>query len=180
MGNGKVKAKIVTKRNDGNINSHCRIALLHWRANIDFQLILDWDQAVRYMVKYVSKGEKRTKPLLDIFRGVMTGADAAVDETASKLRSVFLETVGERDVSAQETSRLILGEKFASSSFSYVRLNVATDAARPVRLDGQRQQGAAVGKSLLDRYAARIGEAQTYPEYCAIKRIPVLPAILRR
>ena len=51
MDNGSVRATIKTKRNDGNLNSYCRLALSHWRANIDFQIILDWDQAVRYMVK---------------------------------------------------------------------------------------------------------------------------------
>ncbi|CAM9650694.1 unnamed protein product, partial [Laminaria digitata] len=147
LGNGKVRAKPATKRNDGNINSHCRIALLHWRANVDFQVILDWDQAVRYMVK-----------------GVMAGSDAAADDPASKLRSVYLKTVGERDVSAQETSRLMLRRIFASSSFPYVRLNVVPDAGRQVQLDGQRQQGAAVGKSLPDRYTAREGDAESYPE----------------
>ena len=116
------------------------------------------------MIKYVSKGDKRTKSLLDIFRGVMAGSDAAAANSASKLRSVFLKTVGERDVSAQGTSRLILGEKVASSSFSYVRLNVAPNAARRVRLDGQRQQGAVVGKYLPDRYVARRGDIETYPE----------------
>ena len=60
MDNGSVRATIKTKRNDGNLNSYCRLALSQWRANIDFQIILDWDQAVRYMVKYVSKGEKRS------------------------------------------------------------------------------------------------------------------------
>lgn len=58
--NGKVQEKIVTKRNAGTINSHCSLMLSHWQANIDFQLIFDWEQALRYMVKYISNAEKRT------------------------------------------------------------------------------------------------------------------------
>lgn len=38
---GKVQAKIATKRNDGSINSRCRLVLSHWRANVDLQLIFD-------------------------------------------------------------------------------------------------------------------------------------------
>ena len=34
----------------GYISSHCRVGLLHWRENVDFQRALDCDPAVRYTV----------------------------------------------------------------------------------------------------------------------------------
>ena len=122
--------------------------LLHWRANVDFQLISDWDQAVRYMAKYVGKGEKRTKPLLDIFRGVMSAPNDDADEPATKRLSVFLRAAGARDLLVQETCSKVLGGNFVSSSFSFVRVDVTMDAGRQVLLGGQRR---VVGRSMLVR-----------------------------
>lgn len=48
---------------------------------------------MRYMVKYVSKAEKRSKPLLNVFRSVVRHSDPVPDEPASKLRSKHLKTV---------------------------------------------------------------------------------------
>jgi hypothetical protein len=53
-----VRAEIKLKRNDANMNAHCRMIVENWRANIDIQVILDQQAAINYMVKYVSKGKK--------------------------------------------------------------------------------------------------------------------------
>ena len=42
----QVKATLTTKRNDGRINSHNRVMLQHWRANVDLQAIVDTDQCI--------------------------------------------------------------------------------------------------------------------------------------
>ena len=47
LDNGGVKANLVTRRDDGNMNSHNRVLLQNWRANVDIQLLLDWEDAVR-------------------------------------------------------------------------------------------------------------------------------------
>ena len=57
LDNGGVKATLVTRRNGGNMSSHNRVVLQNWRVNIDIQLLLDWEDAVRYMVKDVYKQE---------------------------------------------------------------------------------------------------------------------------
>ncbi|CAN0376138.1 unnamed protein product, partial [Ascophyllum nodosum] len=128
LDNGGVKANLVTRCNDGNMNSHNRVLLQNWRANVDLQLLLDWEDALRYMVKYVSKQEKRSQPILDLFKSTV-GRDDYDDTvgTETRLRKVFLKAVGERDITAQETSRLLLGGKFSSSTFNYKRLNVGPD-----------------------------------------------------
>ena len=125
LDNGGVQANLVTRRNDGNMNSHNRVLLQNWRANVDVQLLLDREDAVRYMVKYVSKQEMRGQPILDNFKSTVCRDD--YDDTVgteTRLRKVFLKAVGERDITAQETSRLLLGGKFSSSTFNYKRLNV--------------------------------------------------------
>ena len=43
----RVKATLITKRNDDCINSHNRIMLQHWRVNVDLQAIVDTDQCIR-------------------------------------------------------------------------------------------------------------------------------------
>ena len=49
-GNGVATAKMTIKRKYGYISNHCRVGLLHWRQNVDFQPALDCDPAVRYTV----------------------------------------------------------------------------------------------------------------------------------
>ena len=148
LDNGGVKANLVTRRNDGNMNSHNRVLLQNWRANVDLQLLLDWEDAVRYMVKYVSKQEKRSQPILDLFKSTVCRDD--YDDTVgteTRLRKVFLKAVGERDITAQETSRLLLGGRFSSSTFNYKRLNVDPDQqSRAIRLqNGTGRDGSIAG-----------------------------------
>ena len=120
LDNGGVKANLVTRRNDGSMNSHNRFLLQNWRANVNIQLLLDWEDVVRYLVKYVSKQEKRSQPILDLFKSTVCRDD--YDETVgtkTRLRKVFLKAVGERDITAQETSRLLLGGKIL---FEHIQL----------------------------------------------------------
>lgn len=153
--NGKVKAKIATKRNNGNINSYYRLALSHWRADIYFHLIHDWDKAVRYTVKYASKGEKRSTAVINVFKRIISGSDHESDEACTILWKIFLKTVGERDISAREMSRLILGGKMASTSFTYVRIAVDSSfSTHQVNIDGSGEEFS-VKKLTQDAYASR-------------------------
>ena len=63
---GRVKVTLSTKRNDGRINSHNRVMLQHWRANVDLQAIVDTDQCIRYMAKYATKCEPRSQSATEI------------------------------------------------------------------------------------------------------------------
>ncbi len=44
-------------RNDRWVNSHMRGLMELWRANSDFQLVVDIDKVITYMTKYVTKPE---------------------------------------------------------------------------------------------------------------------------
>ena len=75
-GNGKKKIKykieLVTERNDRWLNSHIRPIIESWRANIDFQLILDAGKVVDYMTKYVTKVETAmTKGIAAMIRNIL-------------------------------------------------------------------------------------------------------------
>lgn len=101
-------------------NSHNRLQLQHWRANVDLQLIVDVEACVlpcaRYMAKYAAK----------------TCVDnASCNSHAHKaLRSAMLRCVAERDYSAQETCHMLLSLPLYSCSFNFATVN----------LDGRFQQ----------------------------------------
>ena len=174
LDNGGVKADIVTRRNEGNMNNHNRVLLQNWRANVGIQLLIDWEDTVRYMVEYVSKQEKRSQPILDLFKATVCrdGYDDTVG-TETRLRKVFLKAVGERDITAQETNRLLLRGIFSSSTFNYKRLNVDPDQqSRAIRLqNGTGREGSiagggqrTLGMTYLERYAGRAYFLSEYPD----------------
>ena len=43
----KVGTELVTKQNDLRLNSHNRVMLEHWRANVDPQVIIDQNACAR-------------------------------------------------------------------------------------------------------------------------------------
>ena len=48
----KIGAELVTKRNYHRLNSHNRVMLDNWRANVHLQHIVDKNACARYMAKY--------------------------------------------------------------------------------------------------------------------------------
>ncbi|CAM9107682.1 unnamed protein product [Ectocarpus sp. 13 AM-2016] len=115
------------------------------------------------MVKYVSKVEKRSPAAADVFVRAISRADDDADEAQTVLRSIFLNCTGERDISARETARLLLGNKLCSSSFSFVRLVVdPSTSTRQINLDGAAREGA-LKKSMRDLYAGRRSVIDKYP-----------------
>ena len=85
--------------------------------------------------------------------------------------------MGERDITAQETSRLLLGGKFFSSTFNYKRLDVDPDQqSRAIRLqngtgrDGSIAEGSqrALGMASLELYAGRASSLSEYPDVTSL------------
>ena len=52
-----VKAEIVLKRNDSQMNGHNRIFEEFWQANTDCKIIIDISLCLAYIVKYITKGK---------------------------------------------------------------------------------------------------------------------------
>ena len=139
--------------NDPRINSHNRLMIQHWRANVDIQMIVDVEACARYMAKYASKGEPRSQPLSSIFK---SSVDRLVDESDARtaLRSAMVRSVGERDFSAQETAHQLLSLPLVSCTFSFVTLSL--DGGRPLTKNLQSGEQV-IHLSLLDHYATRSG-----------------------
>ena len=53
---GRIRAKLITKRNDPLINTHNPTLLQHWRANVDLPVIIDIEDCV---AKAETKSQKK-------------------------------------------------------------------------------------------------------------------------
>ena len=124
----KIRATLSTRRNDDRLNSHTRMMLQHWRANVDLQVVVDVDVCARYMAKYVSKSEPRSKPATGILKDCVDRLQDT-DQAASALKKAMIQVAGERDMGAQETAHLLLQEPLYRCTYSFV----------PVSLDGNRR-----------------------------------------
>ena len=177
----RVKATLTTKRKDDRINSHNRVTLQHWRANVDLQAIIDTDQCIRYMAKYAVKGEPRSQSASEIPSVCINGPNDT-DMASSALRRAMIQVVGERDIGSQETAHLLLGKPLYSCTFSF--LCVSLDGSRRVRTgkdDNDNQGDEASDPSVLDHYAVRANWQENIPQiltlnlvqftsaYCVIK-----------
>ena len=167
----RVKATLITKRNDDRINSHNRVMLQHWRANVDLQAIIDTDQCIRYMAKYAAKGEPRSQSASQILN-VCVNRLNETDMASSALRRAMIQVVGERDIGSQETAHLLLGKPLYSSTFSF--LCVSLDGSRRVRTgqdDNDNQGDEALDPSVLDHYAVRANWQERIPQILTLNLV---------
>ena len=142
---------LLTARNDGIINSFNPVQLSAWRANVDMQYIVSRQRVLHYCTKYVTKSEPRSQSLKEIFTTIIR----SLREGNSSLKAVqkmLINTVGERDYSAQETCHLLLQLPMFKASRDFVILSL--DGSRAVEdhlQDGQR----ATALSIVDHYMER-------------------------
>ena len=142
---------LITARNDGMINSFNPVQLSAWRANVDMQYIVSRQRVLQYCTKYVTKSEPRSQSLKEIFTTIVR----SLREGNSSLKAVhklLINTVGERDYSAQETCHLLLQLPMFKASHDFIILSL--DGSRAVEdhlEEGQR----ATALSIVDHYMGR-------------------------
>ena len=105
-------------RNDGLINNYNPVQLSAWRANVDIKFVVSRRKVIEYCAKYATKSEPRSQSLKDIFAAIVRGLN---DDSTSSLRAVqklLINSIGERDYSAQETCHLLLQLKHPETSLS--------------------------------------------------------------
>ena len=121
----KYSATIKTRRNDGLINSHSRMQLLGWRANVDIQLVINRFVCLTYMLKYTSKAEKESKGLKDLMRKVITETKPSMDSTTANLvRRMMIKACGNRDYGPLEVSHHINSIPLHKSTVKVEKLNL--------------------------------------------------------
>ncbi len=149
---GTIRATLTTRRNDPRVNSHNRVMLQHWRANVDLQVIVDVHACARYMAKYAAKGEPQSQPVSAILK---TCVDRLHDDSDARtaLRSAILRAVGERDFGSQETAHMLLSLPLVSCTYTFVTLSLLGGR----RLKDDHKDGEDIADvSSLDQYAARV------------------------
>ena len=119
---------VLTARNDNLLNGYNPVQLSAWRANVDMQYVVSRRKVIKYVAKYATKCEPRSKALQDIYSTIMKSIKD--DGTPLKVvQKLLTSTVGERDFSAQETCHLLLMLPMIRASRDFVVLS----------LDGSRQ-----------------------------------------
>ena len=141
---------MLTARNDGLVNSHNPVQLSAWRANVDSQFCVSRHRVIEYCAKYATKCEPRSQPLKEIFSTIVRSLKD--DNTSLKaVQKHLINSVGERDYSAQETCHLLLQLPMFRASRDFVVLSL--DGSRAVEEQLKEDQPAAA-PSALDHYVA--------------------------
>ena len=142
---------LLTARNDGLINSFNPVQLSAWRANVDMQYCVSRRKVIEYCAKYATKSEPRSQPLKEIFTTIVR----SLKEDSSSLKAVqklLINSIGERDFSAQETCHLLLQLPMFKASQDFDVLSLDGSRAVVERLD--EDQPATVA-SAVDHYVSR-------------------------
>ncbi len=170
---GHDQPELVTARNDLLINPHNRLQLQGWWANVDLKPILSIHVALQYISKYASKSKSRSAAFSEIFNQIISTSQE--DETSlTTIQKLLLHSVSERDISAQETTHLLLGIPLYHSSRLFISLNLNKEAPRWLRGTGGNEEGVGTslgndvghtGKSPLKNYWDRPEEFEDFSLY---------------
>lgn len=166
LDNSEFRPVVISARNDPRINRHQKEMIQTWRANCDFQLIIDYHACVEYLAKYASKAEKMSAITKDSFTSIVSTID---DDSNAKsiIKKLMMKGVGCRDMGIQEVMHNILSLKLCSSSFQV--FSVSLDGSRKFQVkDGD----VATELSYLDCYADRMNlkpecEKLNFLDFCA-------------
>ena len=142
---------LLTARNDGMVNSFNPVQLSAWRANVDMQYIVSRRKVIEYCTKYVTKSEPRSQSLKDIFTTIVRSLKEG-NNSLKAVQKLLINTVGERDYSAQETCHLLLQLPMFKSSRDFIILSLDGSRAVEDRLDEEQH---ATAPSTIDHYLVR-------------------------
>ena len=120
-------------------------------ANVDMQYCLSRHRVVEYCAKYATKCEPRSQPLKEVFTNIVRSLKD--DNTSLKaVQKLLINSVGERDYSAQETCHLLLQLPMFRASRDFIMLSLDGSRAVGDRLDEDQP---ATALSALDHYIGR-------------------------
>ena len=162
--------ELVTERNDPLINPHNRLQLQGWRANVDVKPVLSIHAALQYISKYASKAEPKSAAFTEIFNQILNNSRPDENPLTS-VQKLLLNSIAERDISAQETCHLLLSIPLYHSSRQCVSLNLNAEAPRLLQGTGSNQENIATEeagrttKSALRKYWERAEQFQNFSMY---------------
>ena len=126
---------LLTARNDGMVNSFNPVQLSAWRANVDMQFIVSRRKVIDYCTKYVTKSEPRSQSLKDVFTTIVHSLKEA-NNSIKAVQKLLINSVGERDYSAEETCHLLLQLPMFKASRDFIVLSLDGSHAVEDRLEG--------------------------------------------
>ena len=97
--------------------------------NVNLKLILSMNTALQYISKYASKSESRSESFTDMLNNIINNSDSN-DSSLGLFQRLLLQTVTERDITAQETCHLLLSLPLYHSSRQFVTINLNKEASR--------------------------------------------------
>ncbi len=158
---------LLTARNDGLINSHNPVQLSAWRANVDMQYCVSKRKVIEYITKYATKCEPRSQTMKEVYSNIVRTLKD--DSTVLKvIQKLLINSVGERDFSAQETCHLLLQLPLIKSTRDYIILSLdgsrQVEGHRPAEVGSSR----ATVPSILDHYIQR-------PAYTVFEGMTLFP-----
>ena len=151
ISNENDETEVITARNDGLLNSFNPIQLSGWRANVDMKYIVSRQKVIQYCAKYAMKSEPRSQPMREIFEKFVHSLKNG-NTSLTVVQKLLINSIGERDYSAQETCHLLLQLPMYNASRDFVILSV--DGSRLVELNSIERQPVTT-PSILDCYIAR-------------------------
>ena len=142
---------LLTARNDGLLNSFNTVQLSGWRANVDMQYIVSRKKVIEYCTKYVTKSESRSQSLRDVYTTIVRSLKEG-NRSLKAVQKILINSVGERDYSAQETCHLLLQLPLIKTSRDFIVVNL--DGSRAIE-DHLQENERATTPSFLDHYMVR-------------------------
>ena len=104
------KIVFIPRRNHAHISNYTPWASLLWRANNDTQAVFSYDAVIRYLVKYVTKGDFDSKQLhLILANALQKTVFSGKDALKKKLMRLVNSINNEREISIQDAICNIYG-----------------------------------------------------------------------
>lgn len=151
ISNEDCETELLTLQNDGLLNSFNAIQLSAWRANVDMKYIVSRRRVIEYCAKYATKSEPRSQPMRQIFQKIIDSLKNG-NTSLTVVQKLLINSIGERDYSAQKTCHLLLQLPMFKASRDFVVLSL--DGSRLVEqnlIEGQPT----TSPSILDCYLTR-------------------------
>jgi hypothetical protein len=102
---------------------------------VDLKPVLSIYAALQYVSKYASKAEPKSALFTKIFNSILNNSNPK-DLSLAPIQKLLLNSVSERDISAQETCHLLLRILLYHSSRLFVTLNLNEEGPRWIRSTG--------------------------------------------
>ena len=127
-------------------------------------MIVDVNACARYLTKYISKSEPRSKASSEIFANCVSATSASMSAT-TVFRKCMIKTVGERDYGAQEIAHLLLSFTLYRCTYNFVILSL--DGGQLISTDGSASDPA-ICPSTIDVYSQRARHIQSFPNIMSL------------